>query len=137
MAKKLASAFLRVPTGAFILNSGIGKLGLKGEAAEGLQGFAATGIPALGKLDPDTFGKFISYSEIGVGASLLAPFVPNKLAGAAVAAFGSGLLTLYFNNDNMTEEDGIRPSEDGIAIAKDSWLVGVGAALIALGSTKK
>ncbi|PFG27601.1 Uncharacterised protein [Corynebacterium renale] len=137
MAKKLASAFLRVPTGAFILNSGIGKLGLKGEAAEGLQGFAATGIPALGKLDPDTFGKFISYSEIGIGASLLAPFVPNKLAGAAVAAFGSGLLTLYFNNDNMTEEDGIRPSEDGIAIAKDSWLVGIGAALIALGSTKK
>lgn len=137
MGKKLASAFLRVPTGAFILNSGIGKLGLKGEAAEGLQGFAATGIPALGKLDADTFGKFISYSEIGVGASLLAPFVPNKLAGAAVAAFGSGLLTLYFNNDNMTEEDGIRPSEDGIAIAKDSWLVGIGAALIALGSTKK
>lgn len=137
MAKKLASAFLRVPTGAFILNSGIGKLGLKGEAAEGVQGFAATGIPALGKLDPDTFGKFISYSEIGIGASLLAPFVPNKLAGAALATFGSGLLTLYFNNDNMTEEDGIRPSDDGIAIAKDSWLVGIGAALIALGSTKK
>lgn len=137
MAKKLASAFLRVPTGAFILNSGIGKLGLKGEAAEGVQGFAATGIPALGKLDPDTFGKFISYSEIGIGASLLAPFVPNKLAGAALATFGSGLLTLYFNNDNMTEEDGIRRSDDGIAIAKDSWLVGIGAALIALGSTKK
>lgn len=129
---KLASLALRVPTGLFILNSGIGKFGLDKESAEGLQGMAATGIPALKDLDPELFGKAIAASEAGIGAALLAPFVSNKLAGAALTAFGAGLLTMYFGNDDMTESDGIRPSGEGIALAKDSWLVAIGAALMAL-----
>ena len=88
-------------------------------------------------MDPDTFGKFISYSEIGIGGALLAPFIPNRLAGLALTGFSSGLLTLYFNNENMTQDDGISPSEDGTAIAKDSWILAIGLALIALGKGKK
>ncbi|MEX3506823.1 hypothetical protein VVR85_05350 [Corynebacterium sp. LK2590] len=137
LGHRLASVALRALPGAFILNSGIGKLGLRGENAAGLRDFAATGVPALGDMDPDTFGKFISYSEIGVGGALLAPFIPNRLAGLALTGFSAGLLTLYFNNDNMTQDDGISPSEDGTAIAKDSWILSIGLALIALGKGKK
>ncbi|WKD58488.1 hypothetical protein [Corynebacterium caspium] len=135
-SNKLAAASLRGPIGAFILNSGIGKMGLKGEAAEGLQNFAATGVPAMKKMSPDTFAKFISGSEIGIGAALLCPLVPNKLAGVALATFGSGLLTMYFKNEGMTEKDGIRPTQDGMTLAKDSWLVAAGLALAFMGDKK-
>lgn len=128
----VSSAALRGFMGAFILNSGIGKLGMKGEALEGMQGFAATGIPAIKKMSPETFGKFISFSEIGIGTALLTPFVPNKLAGAALASFGSGLLTMYFGNEGMTHADGVRPTDSGLPLAKDSWLLAAGIALMAM-----
>ena len=134
---KLASVALRVPAGLFILNSALGKFGLNREAAEGLQGMAATGIPALGKLDPEQFGRGLAVSGAAVAGALLAPFVSNRLAGAALGSFGAGMLTMYFNNDAMTEDDGIRPSHDGLSLAKDSWLVSMGAALMALPKKRK
>lgn len=129
---KVASAALRGITGAFILNSGIGKLGLRGEVAEALQEMAAVGVPALAKLSPDDFGKFISYSEVGIGSALLLPVVPRRLAGAALTTFGAGLLTIYFNSEGMTEDDGIRPTKEGNDLAKNSWLVAAGIALMAM-----
>ena len=39
---------------------------------------------------------------------------------------------MYFGNDAMTEDDGIRPSQEGLPLSKDSWLVAIGAALMAL-----
>ena len=63
---------------------------------------------------------------------LLAPFVSNRLAGLALTTFGAGLLSIYFRNDDMTREDGIRPSQDGMSIAKDSMMVVIGTGLIAL-----
>lgn len=133
---KLASTLLRLPVGLFVVNSGINKLGLKGEGAEGLQGMAATGIPAVNELDADTLAKAIAYSEIGIGSALIAPFIPNRLAGLALTTFGSGLLTMYLGNDENTEDDGIRPSQKGLPLAKDSWLVAIGAALMALPNQK-
>ena len=65
----LSNAILRGVTGAFVLNSGLSKRNLPTEAAQGLQGFAATGVPQVTKLEPDTFGKFVAYSEIGIGAA--------------------------------------------------------------------
>ena len=43
---------LRVATGAYILNSGLSKQGLEGQAAEGLHGMATNAIPALKKIPP-------------------------------------------------------------------------------------
>lgn len=129
---RLAAGALRVPTGLFILNSGVGKIGADEGTAEFLHGMAVTGIPALKDVDKETFAKFVAYSETGIGAALLAPFVSNRLAGAALATFGAGLLTMYFSNDAMTEDDGIRPSQEGLPLSKDSWLVSIGAALMAL-----
>ena len=37
---------------------------------------------------------------------------------------------MYFRNPQMTQEDGIRPSEAGISLSKDVFLSAIGAALV-------
>lgn len=126
----LSHAVLRAIPGAFILNAGIGKLGLPPEAAASMQEMASKGIPQLGELTPEQFGKLLSFGEIAVGAALLTPFVPARLAGAALTTFAAGLLSMYFRIPELTEADGIRPSQAGTPIAKDSWLLAIGLALL-------
>src|SRR5699024_9935421 len=127
---KLSTALLRAVPGAFILNSGIGKLGMDEETAAGLQQMAANGVPMVENLTASQFGKFLSYGEIAVGSALLLPFVPTRIAGAALTTFAAGLVSNYFSIDSMTKDDGIRPSEDGIPVAKDTWLAAIGLALV-------
>lgn len=123
------NAVLRAVPGAFILNSGIGKLSMPPEAAAGLQKAASKGIRPLAELDREQFGRMLAYGEIAVGAALLVPFVPTRVAGAALATFAGGLLAMYFRTPELTEADGIRPSKTGVPIAKDSWLLAIGVAL--------
>lgn len=126
----LATAILRGISGAYFVQSGVGKLSMSTEAAEGLQQFASTGVPQVTKLDPDTFGKVVSVSEIGVGAALLTPFVPNRLAGLALAGINTGFLSIYFRNDQMTKKDGVRPTEAGTGLSKDLFIAAIAGALI-------
>jgi hypothetical protein len=64
-----------------------------------------------------------------VGATLLAPFVPGRLAGAALTGFSAGMLGLYLRTPGM--HDGhLRPTQQGTPIAKDIWMMGIGAALL-------
>lgn len=122
---------LRIATGAFILNSGLSKRRLSAEAAEGLQGMAANAVPQVKTMDPRVFGQTLSTGEIALGATLLAPFVPSTLAGAALMAFSGGLLRMYLNTPGLTAEGSrFRPSQQGTAIAKDTWLFGVGLSLV-------
>ncbi|MDR8019428.1 hypothetical protein [Nesterenkonia aerolata] len=136
MSINFRNLVLRTVPGAMILNSGIGKLGMPREQAEALQAMAVKGVPAFEKLSAEQFGKFLSYGEVAVGAALLTPLVPNRVAGAALAAFSGPLLSMYFNTPEMTEEDGIRPSQEGTAIAKDSWLAAIALALL-IGEDRK
>lgn len=122
---------LRLTTGAFILNSGLSKRALPPEAAERMQGMAANAFPAVNKMRPETFGKTLSAAETALGTSLLVPFVPSALVGAALTAFSGGLLTMYWRTSGMHQEGSIRPTPDGTAIAKDVWMLGIGAALLA------
>jgi uncharacterized membrane protein YphA (DoxX/SURF4 family) len=137
MAFSLSNTVLRAVPGAFILNSGLGKLGLPEEAAAGLQQMAAQGVPALGKLSPKQFGWFLSLGEIAVGSSLLLPIVPTRVAGMALATFSGSMLSMYLRTPEMTEEDGVRPSESGTPVAKDSWLAAIALALLIRGSGSK
>ena len=121
---------LRLVAGAFILNSGLNKREVKGEAAEGLQGFAATAYPQVTKVDADTFADTLAKSEIGLGAALLTPLVPGWLAGAGLTAFGAGLNGLYWKAPGQRQEGDVRPTEDGLSVAKDVWLTGIGLSLI-------
>ncbi len=134
---KLTHLPLRLATGAFILNSGISKMNLDKDTAGYMQGMAAKAFPQAGDMEPEKFGKILSAAEITVGAMLLVPFVPSKLAGLALAGFSGGLLTMYFKTPEMTEEDGIRPTQDGTAVAKDSWMAAIALALILDRSHKK
>lgn len=128
----LPSAILRAVPGAFIVNAAVGKFGSSPEKSAGLQQFAATGIPALKKLPSDQFANILAGAELAVGGALFSPFTSNRVAGAALASFGAGLLTMYFRNPNMTLEDGIRPSEEGLQLSKNIFLVAIGAALVTM-----
>lgn len=130
MGFSISNAALRLVSGAFILNAGIGKLKLPPEQAAGLQGAAGALIPQVADLTPASFGKYLSYSEIGLGAFVLAPFIPSRLAGLALGAFSGGLVALYLKSPGMTEPDGIRPTPAGTAMAKDFWLAGIAVALL-------
>ncbi|MGC5385912.1 hypothetical protein ACPXCJ_15570 [Micromonospora chalcea] len=127
---RLSHAPLRVAIGAYILNSGLGKRGLEGEAAAGMHGMAAGAMPQLRQIPPDRFAVLLSQGETALGAALLAPFVPSLLAGAALTAFGAGLVQLYLKTPGMREGSSLRPSQEGIGLAKDVWLVGAGLTLM-------
>lgn len=130
MASKAWHVPLRLAAGAFILQSGLSKRDLEGEAAEGLHEFAASGIPEVEPVEPETFATSLSSSEIALGTALLTPFVPSWLAGAGLLAFGLGLNRLYWNAPGLRQEGDVRPTDEGTPLAKDVWLTGIGAALV-------
>ncbi len=125
---------LRVATGAYILNSGISKLDADEGTANFLHASAAGTYPALfTNMRPKSFARLLAYSEIAVGGALLAPIVPATVAGGALTGFGASLIGMYVKTESMTRDDGIRPSEEGISLAKDIWLVGAGLTLMSQG----
>lgn len=127
---KLSHLPLRVTIGAFVLNSGLSKRTLEGEAAQGLHGMAVGAIPQLKQFPPDRFARLLSGAEIALGAALLAPFVPSALAGLGLAAFAAGLTQLYVKTPGMREQGSLRPTQQGIGFAKDAWLLGAGLTLV-------
>ncbi|MDQ1662435.1 MAG: hypothetical protein QOJ68_2415 [Blastococcus sp.] len=124
----------RLSAGAFILNSGLGKRGADASTAASLQGFAAGTYPFLKKLEPQQFASALAASEIAVGAALLTPFVPTALAGAALTGFSGGLLGLYLKTPGMRKPGSLAPTPDGLTIAKDVWLLGIGIGLLTRGT---
>ncbi len=70
---RLSHLPLRLTTGAFILNSGLGKRGVDGATAAGMQGMATQVVPQAGNLPPEQFAKVLSAGEIALGAALLTP----------------------------------------------------------------
>ena len=127
---RLSHVPLRLATGAFILNAGLGKRDLPEEAAAGMQSMAATAVPQVEQVPPATFGKALAYGEIALGAALLTPFVSPVVAGAGLTVFAGSLLRMYARTPGMTEEGSIRPTQQGTPIAKDVWLLGAGMALL-------
>ena len=123
----------RVSAGAFILNSGLDKRNVPAEAAAGMHGFAAGTYPFLKSVPPDQFVKGLSTAEIVIGGALLTPFVPTALAGALLTGFSGGLLGLYLKTPGMRKEGSVFPTEQGLSLAKDSWLVGIGIGLLTRG----
>jgi hypothetical protein len=119
----------RLAAGAFILNAGIGKWSADEEVAKRLHATAAGTYPFLDSLEPKDFTRMLAAGEIVVGSALLLPVVPAALAGAALTAFSGGLLGLYLRTPGMRKEGSLRPSQQGTALAKDVWLLGIGVGL--------
>ena len=120
----------RMAAGAFILNSGVGKLSADDETAAQLHGFAIGAYPFLAKLKPRDFVRLLAGAEIVLGSALLLPVVPSAVAGAGLTAFSGGLLGLYARTPGMHQEGSPFPTQQGIALAKDSWMMGIGLGLV-------
>ena len=127
----------RISAGAFILNSGLGKRGADADTAAGMHGFAAGTYPFLKNVPPQQFAKALASGEIAIGALLLSPFVPTAVAGAALTAFSGGLLGLYLRTPGMRKPGSLSPTPDGLAIAKDVWLLGIGVGLLTRGTVDR
>jgi uncharacterized membrane protein YphA (DoxX/SURF4 family) len=121
---------LRLSTGVLILNSGLSKLNADPDTAKQLQGFAATTYPFLGKLEPQQFAKCLAIGEIATGAALVVPIVPARIAGAALTAFSLGLVGMYLRTPGMRQPGSLKPTEQGLAMAKDVWMFGIGLSLV-------
>jgi hypothetical protein len=120
----------RIATGAFILNSGIGKLKADEATAAQLHGFAAGTYPFLNKLKPADFVRLLAATEVTLGAALLIPVIPAAVAGAGLAAFSGGLLGLYVRTPGMRKQGTPLPTEQGTVLAKDVWMAGIGLGLV-------
>ncbi|HEY2268411.1 MAG TPA: hypothetical protein VGI96_37750 [Streptosporangiaceae bacterium] len=120
----------RIAAGAFILNSGVGKWSADDETAARLHGFATGTYPFLGKLKPRDFVRLLSVSEMALGAALLVPVIPSAVAGAGLAVFSGGLLGLYARTPGMRKDGTPLPTQQGIPLAKDVWMMGIGLGLV-------
>jgi hypothetical protein len=119
---------LRAAAGAFILNAGVQKWSANEQTAAGVHGMATGTYPFLKQIEAGKFLKLLAGAEIGLGAALLLPIVPAVVAGAGLVGFAGGLLGLYLRTPGMHQ--GLRPTQQGTPIAKDVWLLGIGAALV-------
>jgi hypothetical protein len=130
MAFKAWHVPVRLATGAFILHSGLQKRNADKETAAGLHGFASTAFPELADMAPEKFVQTLAAGEIAVGAALLSPFVPTGVAGAALSTFSGMLMRLYFKTPGLREEGSVWPTQGGVPVAKDVWMLAGGTALV-------
>ena len=120
----------RVATGAFILHSGWQKW-TDNSAAAGVHGLAAGAFPFLKSIPPTTFLKGLAAAELGLGTALLAPFVPNRLAGAGLTGFAGSLLAMYLRTPALHKPGSVWPTQAGTGVSKDVWMLGIGLSLLA------
>ncbi|HTF54903.1 MAG TPA: hypothetical protein VK735_46305 [Pseudonocardia sp.] len=121
---------VRLSSGAFILGSGLDKRTADEQKAAQIHGFATAAYPMLKSIDPVSFVKLLSAGEIALGAALLLPVVPTLLAGLGLTAFSAGLFGLYLRVPGMHREGSLSPTDAGLPIAKDVWLLGSGLGLV-------
>ena len=121
----------RLATGGYVLHTGLEKWNGTEEQAKGVHAMAAGAFPFLAKVPPATFLRALAAAEIGVGAALLIPLVPNKVAGAALTAFAGGLVTMYLRTPSLHQEGSIWPTRAGTGVSKDVWMLGIGLGLTA------
>ena len=120
----------RATTGAFILHSGVDKWNGPPAQAEAVHGMAAGAFPFLKSIPPGRFLKILAASEVLTGALLLAPFVPNVVAGGALTGFSGSLLAMYARTPSLRKPGSIWPTQAGIAVSKDVWMLGIGLGLL-------
>jgi len=121
----------RVATGVYILHSGWEKWHGDDERARGIHAMASGAFPFLADVPPARFLRALSVAEMGIGAALLAPFVPDRLAGAPLTAFAGALMTMYLRTPALHRPGSVWPTPAGIAVSKDVWMLGIGVGLLA------
>ena len=130
LAARLRRTPGRVAAGAFILNSGVGKLNGTEDTAKAIHGMAAGAYPQLAGIEPTKFLRLVAVSEVALGGALLTPVVPTVVAGAGLAGFSGSLLGMWWRTPGMHQPGSLRPTQQGTAIAKDVWMLAIGAGLV-------
>ena len=131
MATKLWHVPVRLATGAIILDQGLLKLGADEDTVKWLHGQASHAFPQFADMDPKDFVQLLSTSEIALGIALLGiGFVPSSVAGLGLGIFGGSLTRLYLKSPGTRREGSIAPSQQGVGLAKDSWMLAIGTALV-------
>ena len=131
MATKLWHVPVRLATGAIIIDQGLLKLKADDDTAKWLHGQAVQAFPQFADMEPKEFVQLLSAGEIALGTALLGiGLVPSGLAGLALGAFGGSLTRLYLKSPGTRREGSIAPSHQGVGLAKDSWMLAIGAALV-------
>ena len=120
----------RVATGAYIVHAGLEKWSGDEARAVAVHGMAAGAFPVLKDVPPKIFLKALAASEVATGALLLSPFVSNARAGAALTGFSGGLLGMYWKTESLRKPGSIWPSQAGVAVSKDVWMLGIGLGLL-------
>ncbi|HEV2893572.1 MAG TPA: hypothetical protein VG411_07455 [Actinomycetota bacterium] len=115
-----------------MVDQGLQKLGADEDTAKWLHGQAVQAFPQFAGMDPKDFVQLLSASEIALGAALLGiGFVPSGLAGLGLSAFAGSLTRLYLTAPGTRREGTVAaPSQQGVGLAKDSWMLAIGVALV-------
>jgi uncharacterized membrane protein YphA (DoxX/SURF4 family) len=127
---KLRNLPTRLATGAYILHSGVEKWSGSEQQAQGVHGMASGAFPFLKGVKPTDFLKSLSVGEIALGAVLLAPVVPSAVAGGALTGFSGALLTMYLRTPALHKPGSIWPTQNGVGVSKDVWMLGIGLGLL-------
>ncbi len=121
----------RIAAGGYILHTGLEKWHADEARAKGVHTMACGAFPFLKRIPPERFVRMLAAGEIAVGTALLAPVVPSALAGAALTGFSGSLLTLYLRTPALHKPGSVWPTQAGIGVSKDVWMLGIGLGLIA------
>ncbi len=121
----------RIAAGGYILHTGLEKWHADEARAKGVHTMASGAFPFLKRIPPERFIRMLAAGEIAVGAALLAPVVPSALAGAALTGFSGSLLTLYLRTPALHKPGSVWPTQAGVGVSKDVWMLGIGLGLIA------
>jgi hypothetical protein len=131
MATKLWHVPVRLATGAIIVDQGLQKLGADEDTAKWLHGQAVQAFPQFADMAPKDFVQLLSACEIALGTALLGiGFIPSSLAGLGLSVFGGSLTRLYLTAPGTRREGTVAPSHQGVGLAKDSWMLAIGLALV-------
>jgi uncharacterized membrane protein YphA (DoxX/SURF4 family) len=121
---------LRLVTGAYIAHTGWEKWHGSEEQAAGLHGMASGAYPVFAGMKSSDFLRLLSVGELATGALLLAPFVPTAVAGAALTGFSGALVGMYLRTPMLHRPGSVWPTQQGIAVSKDTWMLGIGLSLL-------
>jgi uncharacterized membrane protein YphA (DoxX/SURF4 family) len=128
---------LRLVTGAYIAHTGWEKWHGSEEQAAGIHGMATGAYPFFTRMKSTDFLKLLSVGEMVTGGLLLAPFVPTAVAGAALTGFAGALVGMYLRTPSLHKPGSIWPTQQGIAVSKDAWMLGIGVSLLADAASRR
>ena len=126
---KLRHLPTRLATGAYILHSGLEKWETDEQTAGFIHGMAVGAYPFLKEVPPTRFVKLWAGTEIALGSALLLPLIPARLAGLGLTSFAGSLLTMYLRTPSLHKPGSVWPTQQGIAISKDVWMLAIGLSL--------